>query len=70
MSLCIFQVVFRVVFDLIKDMLNGKTLTKFTGNYRATELQNDNNRFFTELTELFLGFRFLRWQTKAWKVNL
>jgi hypothetical protein len=35
-------------------MLNGKTLTKFTGNCKATELQNGKNSFFTELTG-FLG---------------
>ena len=53
MSLCIFLEVFQVVFDLIRGMLNGKTLIRFTGNCRMTELQDGKNSFFPDFTWLF-----------------
>ena len=45
MNSCIFPVGSAVVFDPTKAMLNAKTSSKFTRNYKVTALQNGKNSF-------------------------
>jgi len=57
MNLCIFPVVSQGAFAHTRAMLKEKTLTRYIGNFKLTERQEDKKFFFLEFFNVFdVGF--------------